>query len=180
MTRSVRLGLVRAVIGIGLLLLFAAASSDAQDKSKPMKPAPLDPVSPVGKPKAFGPGKTARYGLWYEDGTWHLRTTAKKGHRFSGGVRVEGGEFTRLEPVKLDMEGTGADRFAWNAARNEIRFDFRTGGSVDGFDFKVDKQATLIRFALGIDGDDRPNAIFVGRKGAHPAVVPFSLPAHPR
>lgn len=171
-------GLTCAAFALGLLALCAAAGAD--DKTKPAKPAPLDPVNPVGKPKAFGPGKTARYGLWYEDGTWHLRVTAKKGHRFHGAVRVEGGQFSRLEPVKLDMEGKGADRFAWNAARNEVRFDFRTAGGVDGFDFQVDQQASVVWFGLGIDGEDRPGAVFVGRQGAHPKVIPFTLPARPR
>ena len=173
-------GPARAALALGLLLLFATGGVEAQNKGKPGKPLAPDAVNPVGKPKAFGPGKTARYGLWYEDGQWHLRTTAKKGHRFHGAVRIEGGEFSRLEPIKLDQEGKGADRFAWNAAKNEVRFDFRTGGSVDGFDFKVDKPTATVWFGLRIDGEERPNAVFVGRMGAHPAAVPFVLPARPK
>jgi len=45
------------------------------------------------------------------------------------------------------------------------RFDGRpalTDDDIDGFSFRVDKDATILRFVLNIDGQERPGAVEIG------------------
>lgn len=56
---------------------------------------------------------------------------------------------------------------------NRIAFNARTNDDIDGFDFKVDKNVTTLRFVLEIDGVMRPALVELGRNNAKPAGVPF-------
>ena len=58
---------------------------------------------------------------------------------------------------------------------NRIVFNARTNDDIDGFDFKVDKKVTSVRFVLEIDGQFRPQLVDTGKYNAHPASVPFVI-----
>jgi hypothetical protein len=119
--------------------------------------------------------------VWYENGKWHLRTTGggKGAHRFQGAVEVVGGKLTGLKGGDGEARGKNADRFVFNAALTEIKFDFKSNEGVDGLNFAVDGAATEIRFTLAFDGESSPKHIRVGRDSDHPAGATFTVPANP-
>ncbi len=141
-------------------------------------------INPVGKPKGFGAGKQTEYAIWYGDGTWHIRATTVKGTkvRFSGSVLVEGGQFVggdfdQLENTK--RRTASSDWAAIDRSAKELRFIFGNAGGRDGVDFQVSETARAVRFAPLLGSDTSPQNVLIGRSGAHPATVPFELPAHP-
>jgi hypothetical protein len=150
-----------------------------------------DSLNPVGKPKQFKQGKRVAYGVWYEDGLWHLRMTSKDGKAkgkgkndrviFTGSVRVAGdrllGEFQGLEKSK---QALNADWVLPHAGGRGFDFQFATFGKTDGVNFKAGPSAQSITFKLLVGGDDDPTRILIGASGAHPAKAEFALPAHPK
>ena len=145
----------------------------------------LENISPIGKPEGFKTGQAARYALWYEDGTWHVRTTAgpKGGLTFEGTLEIIGGKMVSLVPVGIEgkeAKKKEADTGTWNAQKTVFKFTLKTGaGHTDGFDLKVTDPATALKFTLTVGGDEAPGKIFIGAKGAHPKAATFYLPAHP-
>lgn len=134
---------------------------------------------PKGRPKKFEQGKKS-YGLWFEDGVWHLRMTSTDRTVFAGSVRVTGdriiGEIQALEKAKKPKN---AD---WIVPHKDgAGFDFRfvTTGATDGVAFKAGPRASNIQFRLNTGGDDDPRRILIGSKGDHPDKATFTLPAHP-
>lgn len=72
-----------------------------------------------------------------------------------GRVRVRGGQapvIVTREQDKIEKDGD-----------NRIRFLARTDNDIDGFNFKVDKNVTSLRFMLEIDGKARPQQVEVGK-----------------
>jgi hypothetical protein len=144
----------------------------------------LEDLSPVGKPAGFKTGLSTRYAIWYEDGTWHVRTTtgAKAVQAFGGTIEIIGGKMTSLQPIAIEGKGAkkGTDSGTWNKQGTVFKFGLRTGkGYQDGFDLKVSDKATAIKFTLLAGGEEEPRKVFVGAKGAHPKATTFYLPAHP-
>lgn len=121
----------------------------------------------------------ARYFVWFDGRGWHLRTASKNLIKFSGSVKLEQGSFIKLRPIGLDTR----DRWGVNEDRTEIRFELRTGGSFDGFDFDVKRTgaAPRITFDLKIGREDKgyPKRIFLGRDSKNPKGVRFECPADP-
>lgn len=56
-----------------------------------------------------------------------------------------------------------------------IHFLSLNDGDIDGFDFKVDKNVTSLKFALEIDGKSAPRRIEIGKSNAKPSGDPFSV-----
>lgn len=56
-----------------------------------------------------------------------------------------------------------------------IRFRARTDADVDGFDFKLDRKVTQIRFILEVGGQSRAVAVEVGRNNVRPDDNPFTV-----
>lgn len=56
-----------------------------------------------------------------------------------------------------------------------IHFTSINNGDIDGFDFKVDKNVTSLKFALEIDGRPAPRRIEIGNSNAKPPGDPFSV-----
>lgn len=54
-----------------------------------------------------------------------------------------------------------------------IVFAALTDNDIDGFDFKVDKEATVLRFVLNIDGQPRPGAVEIGAGNTKPGRLPL-------
>ena len=157
-------------------LLLTAAAGGEEPKYK------LEDVSPVGKPEGFHAGASTRYAVWYEAGTWHLRsTTGIKGtHAFEGAVEIIGGKMVSLKPVAVEGKGKQPDVGVWNSEHTVFKFDLRTSkGHTDGFDLKVTDGATALKFTLFVAGEQAPGKVFVGAKAAHPKAATFYLPARP-
>ncbi len=58
---------------------------------------------------------------------------------------------------------------------HRIEFSARTDDDIDGFDFKVDKNVTALRFMLEINGKAMPRNVETGRDNQHPSNVPFEV-----
>lgn len=56
-----------------------------------------------------------------------------------------------------------------------IHFLSVNDGDIDGFDFKVDKNVTSLKFALEIDGKPAPKRIEIGNSNSKPSGDPFSV-----
>jgi hypothetical protein len=139
-------------------------------------------LDPFGRPEGSIVDQTARYYIWYDSQRWHLRTTAKVGRNFNGTIRVKDARIKSCLSVGLKndrQKKTASDAWQVNAARTELKYEFRTGQLSDGFDFVVEGDGE-IEFELLIDTQKNPRAIFVGREGQHPSKNPFSLPVEPQ
>ena len=154
----------------------AAKAKGAKPKAK-VKAQALDPWN---RPEGSIVDQTARYYVWYDASGWHLRSTAKGLRTFSGAVRVKGARIKSAVPVGLSDGKQKGKPDAWrvNEKRSELTFRFRTAAKSDGFDIDVEGEGT-IEFELAIDGEQKPQAIFVGAKKRHPQSAPFVLPATP-
>jgi hypothetical protein len=145
-----------------------------------------DVPNPVGFPKQVGPGGVGVVRVWYEDGTWHLRTSTdnSEGKKdklmvFAGSVR--GDTKLSVEGSKLE-KGNGKTSDAIVPHKDGKGFDFRfaTYGAVDQTDFKVEGKAKTLKFAVQIDGEKAPvKRIYIGAEGQHPEKPEFTLPAVP-
>ena len=58
---------------------------------------------------------------------------------------------------------------------NRIHFLSANDGDIDGFDFKVDKNVTSLKFAFEIDGKTAPRKVEVGKSNAKVSGVPFTV-----
>lgn len=56
-----------------------------------------------------------------------------------------------------------------------IHFLSANDGDIDGFDFKVDKNVTSLKFAFEIDGKTAPRKVEVGKSNAKVSGVPFTV-----
>lgn len=56
---------------------------------------------------------------------------------------------------------------------HRIHFLSSNDGDIDGFDFKVDRNVTSLKFALEIDGKPAPRRVEVGKSNAKPSGDPF-------
>lgn len=66
-----------------------------------------------------------------------------------------------------------------NEARNQIDFKFATSKRRDTFEFRVDPNATNIKFQIRINGKAMPQWILIGRQSQPAPKEVFVLPAHP-
>lgn len=163
--------------GCLLAVLLAFGSIGWADE----KTSPTEGPDPQGRPEKYKAGQSRRWVVWHDDHGWHVRTTTtKEKHRFNGSIQVEGGMFTTLNHLgQLEKKGKNTDLGTWNKERNLLRFDIKTHGKEDGFDFKVNGDAKSLVFTLQVDGADHPEEIFIGPKMQHPKEAKFTLPAHP-
>jgi hypothetical protein len=172
------------VLLLTLLTALAAPQAAAQDKKgKGKKGKDKDRagiLDVTGRPEGLEPGRPVRYYVWFEKEGWRVRTTtAGKPHQFHGVIRIEGGQLEGVQIPKLDGVGPASDRIVWNHTGTEIRFDFKTKGHIDGVNFRVTGPGARVHFSLLIDGQAHPERVFVGPKGVHPSVNPFTLPGRP-
>ena len=59
---------------------------------------------------------------------------------------------------------------------HRIHFISNNDGDIDGFNFKVDKKVTSLKFAFEIDGKPSPLRIKVGKSSSKPLGDPFVVP----
>jgi hypothetical protein len=155
-------------------LLIASVIARADNKAD---------TDPKGRP-AYQVG-SGKYAVWYDDAGWHFRATAvTDGQQFTGKIAAVGGEFMAMKPYSTSpgrrKGGEPAPKMEKiNSKEFTVAFTLAKG-SESGFDLKLDKKATGIKFAgLKIDGMEAPESILIGSKGAHPAGGTFELPARP-
>lgn len=163
----------RFVITLLVLVANVGLTASAQAPEK---------IDPRGRPARFKVGSHRMYGIWYENGTWKLRTTSARGVRieYLGTVEIDKDKITS-DYTALDREKNRRDSDLVKMERNRRKMSFRfvTIGAVDGIDFKVGEKAQTVTFHLRIADDDNPELIFIGEKSAHPKSAKFILPAHP-
>lgn len=145
-----------------------------------------DAINPIGRPEQFKQGRRTVYAIWFDDGVWNLQVTSpdsgKKAGRkiFSGRVEVDGdfliGEFQGLDKAKKAKD---TDWIVPHPDRKGFDFQFATFGKTDGVNFKVGPKSRTITFNLLVGGDDDPDKILIGAKGARPDKAKFTLPANP-
>jgi hypothetical protein len=130
-------------------------------------------------------------------------TTKGKLRHFTGAVTAEGGELKSLKRIDVESErrvlypgraphvvvgprgrvhrrggrppvvATREQDKIEKDGDQRIVFNARTNDDLDGFDFKVDKKVTSLRFVLEIDGQFRPHFVEVGKNNTKPPTVPF-------
>jgi hypothetical protein len=192
--------IVMIVVAAIVPLLAGQLSWGQGSARKKADPPVLDSADPNSEPKKYDAGKQSVYAIWYDDGEWHMRVTAKDKKEderevFTGSVRVEGGRlsgtFQGLEPpvpivpskkktLKRALEkNRNAD---WLQVHNDGQgFDFRfvNFGKSDGVNFKIAPSGKHITFNLLIGGGEFPKRVLIGKRATHPEKVPFTLAAHP-
>ncbi|MEK6287762.1 MAG: hypothetical protein AABO57_18750 [Acidobacteriota bacterium] len=135
-------------------------------------------------------------------------TTMGPLRRFTGSVVAEGGELHDLKRIDLEEERRvlypGRAPNVWVGPRGRthvgggrapvvverkqdiikkdgdrtIVFAAKTGNDIDGFDFKVDKKVTALRFVLDIDGRKLPQRVEVGKNNQKLPALPFEVKFH--
>lgn len=146
----------------------------AQKATKTARTKADVPIDPEGWPESSLTKQSARYFIWHDKMGWHLRsTTAGKLRRFHGAIRLDQGRIESVISTGIDKEKTDAWRV--DKDRKTLKYEFKTASRSDGFYFKV-KDTTELEFDLAIDGKKDAKAVFIGKKGQHPAEVPFTLP----
>lgn len=133
---------------------------------------------------------------------WTTRGTQR---RFTGSVATEGGELKSLKRIDVEVErrvlAPARPGHVWRGPRGRLHvrpgrgpvvaereqdkiekdgdrriyWISRTDADIDGFDFKVDKNVTRLRFTLEVDGQSRPALVEFGRANSRPEHNPFAV-----
>jgi hypothetical protein len=149
-----------------------------------------DPPNPVGYPKKVDTGGgDSSIRIWYEDGTWHLRTTTEgstgkkdkdKVTVFTGSVHCEGKVTTEAKKLEAGA-GKHSDAIVPHANGKGFDFRFQTRPGTDEVAFKVAGPGKTLTFKLQVNGQKAlPDRIFIGANGEHPEKNEFKLPARPK
>jgi hypothetical protein len=170
---------LRPALAALIVTLAAATAATASDPKYT-----LEDLAPAGRPAGYKVGQPSRYAIWHDADGWHVRaTTSFKGaHVFAGTLEVVDGKMTSLTPVAVERKPgcQWADVAVWNRAQTRLDFKLTTTkGSHDGFDLTVSGKATALKLTLRVDGQEVPEKVFIGAKGARPRAATFYLPAHP-
>jgi hypothetical protein len=132
-------------------------------------------------------------------------TTMGPLRRFTGSVVAEGGDLHDLKRIDLEEERRvlypGRAPNVWVGPRGRthvgggrapvvverkqhiikkdgdrtIVFAAKTANDIDGFDFKVDKKVTALRFVMDIDGRKVPQRVEVGKNNRKLTTLPFEV-----
>ena len=130
-------------------------------------------------------------------------TTMGQTRRFSGSVLAEGGDLHDLKRIDVEEErrvlypGRAPRVVVGPRGRARVRggrppvvverkqdiikkegdrtivFAAKTTGDIDGFDFKIDRKVTSLRFVLDIDGRHVPQRVEVGKSNQKLSQLPF-------
>jgi len=127
-----------------------------------------------GKPAGFDKGDVVKYAVWkHKTGGWTvLWTTHTKARSMDGVVTAIGGKFGPV--VRHNMEPMTGDWVKVGPKRHKIVFNTTTKTGIDGFHFTT-TGANKLRFNLKIDGENKPDRIFVGANGWNPQKGIFEL-----
>ena len=123
-----------------------------------------------GRPD-FAAGETRGYFVWQDDEGWHVRWTTKGGaHIFSGTATCDG-EFMHFKSI-----GKEKNDLVRKDSNNRIKFDAKSEGAIDGFDFALSPSTQKITFDLKMDGKSAPlQEVRIGGKKERPNSMPFTI-----
>jgi hypothetical protein len=140
-----------------------------------------DELNPSGRPAQLREGAATSLYVWRDETGWHIRTTTGgKQREFRGTVRAIGGTFASMELPKTEgKKGKPKTRDAWaiSADKQTLAIELKTKGKIDGCDFHLSRDVRYLDFDLRIDGESRPDHIYIGNAGTHPASSQFKLEA---
>ena len=167
-----------AAIASGLICLAApagAATSTGQAPA-PASSAACDraPWQPVvqGAPPNFSAGDRGGDYLWHDLTGFHLRVTHRNDGRQVYSGLVTSSAPMRIDPVRLER----GDVLRLSPDHRSFVFAFADYGKVDGVNFHTDCAAALTVSRLHVGKAALPaNRVYLGRREAHPAAVPFVL-----
>jgi hypothetical protein len=127
-------------------------------------------LNPQGRPEIKA-GDNLAYMIWRDDHGWHLRwTTVKQRRNFSGTLHAVGGTFVNAKAVSMEKK---EDRIS--ISPDHIKFNAFTAKGQDGIDFHLGPRTRAVRFELFIDGESRPDRVFIGGAAEHPPGNPFEI-----
>ena len=123
-----------------------------------------------GKPDGFRPGSSRGYYIWHDQNGFHLVTTDRREHKFSGVIRTDG-NFIDVRSQRTEQD----DFFRVSRDREKLTFKFDTDGETDGLKFRVDG-GRFVEFDLFVDGHRiNPREIHIGDDGWSPKDSNFRL-----
>lgn len=165
-------GIAATVLGlIGFAAPAGAATTAVTPAAAACDRAPWQLVV-QGAPPNFSAGDRGGDYLWHDLTGFHLRVT----HR-NDGRQVYSGQVTssapmRIDPVRLER----GDVLRLSPDHRSFVFAFADYGKVDGVNFHTDCAAALAVSRLHVGTVALPaNRVYLGRREAHPAAVPFTL-----
>lgn len=135
------------------------------------EPLKFNVAAAEGRSPDLASGNYRATWIWRDpDGSWHLRTIARRvGHRFQGVIRpLSGGEIVDVKPISLDPN----DRLG--LVGRALSFDWETRRKIDGFDFRLKGDACL-EFDLRLDGDAASRYIYLGKNKVVPNQAHFLI-----
>jgi len=156
--------------------LLVAANTLVADETK------LDEVDPKGMPSGFKAGLSTRFVVWHDNDGWHIRvTTSSASAKFTAKIEPVDGKIVSMKLVSSTASGKkGADLPPLKTQSKSIDMSNEiVKGSVNGYDFKLEDSATVIKFDLKVNDKEAPELIFIGAKGVHPKGSVVVLPAKP-
>lgn len=161
------LWLLVSSVAVVLCSCSSAPPPIAPSSSKPVR---LSASVAAGRSPELASGNYRAYWIWRDDdGVWHLRTTARRGHRFQGVVRpLEGAQIGDLKLVGIDPK----DRVG--IVGRTLSFDWQTRGAIDGFDFRIQGQG-CVEFDLRLNEDGSSRYIYLGKDKIRPEAAHFLL-----
>jgi len=165
------MGLRRVWTMIAAVLL--STSAYAPDELK------LENIDPKGMPEDYKPGSSSRYAIWKDAEGWHFRftTSSQKEQAFKASIGVVGGNMvtftTRGQTATgKELENDGPQKYNLPGYQFDLPLKRRME---HGIDFTLDDKAKALKFDLKINGQDLPEQIYIGAKGAHPKKATFHL-----
>jgi len=133
--------------------------------------APWQPVV-QGAPAGFSAGDRGGDYLWHDLTGFHLRVTHRNDGRQVYSGMVTSSAPMRIDPVRLER----GDVLRLLPDHRSFVFAFADYGKVDGVNFHTDCAAALAVSRLHVGPAALPaNRVYLGRREAHPAAVPFVL-----
>jgi hypothetical protein len=125
-----------------------------------------------GAPPNFAAGDRGGDYLWHDLTGFHLRVTHRNDGRQVYSGLVTSSAPMRIDPVRLER----GDVLRLSPDHRSFVFAFADYGKVDGVDFHTDCAAALAVSRLHVGTAALPaNRVYLGRREAHPAAVPFVL-----
>lgn len=129
-----------------------------------------------GRPRGFQRSSAEGFYLWHNEGGFHLFVT----HPVKGQEVAMSGTITSSGPISAISRRFESNDTVTTTGANLVSFDVKNYGGLDGLHFRT-RCAQSVTFSLFIRGVQAPaGQVYLGRDGAHPAAVPFSLQRTPK
>jgi hypothetical protein len=126
-------------------------------------------ADPHGKPPEGSHG----FRIWIgEKGVWHFAPHTDHPHTFTGTIHVVGAKISGATGIETFEKG---DYWRIDGATNTITFKLTTSGKSDRVNLMLTKRADSLTVNVREDGQAKPDRVFIGHTGAHPASIPFTV-----